>query len=449
MPYSSTNAVLSLVLIVLSSFLVSTEGVEKKLVIPTAKAGICPAPLIKVIQIPDDGVSEDRGNQGPSSIFLANDNLFYQDGQAGPLQAFDTTTLKRLWMWPPPRRVPASVTRGWITFGYGDPNNFYEWEINFCTATEDVIVVRSSNYRTGQYFVSGIDITTGKELWRADELSNQKSIIVDGLLIPTEGNLTGYEIQSGQVKWQLEYDYEKRKITKHIIDEKKAEKKTILYPLIWGADDKIFSIDAYSGQILWMETPIQELRTGFAYSDGDGGFGYVVTEPVDNIVCFCHQMRHSTSVLIAFDVKKRSVLWEYRDCPDPYFVHDNGDVVITRPGPVGKRGLVCLDAKTGKEKWECILSSLTMGFTVSDKVIYCWDRKPFEDVFEFWEGNVYAINRITGKIVWRYKSYDYFIGSPVLYKDKVYVLSTKREEDHNGIIRIFDHKATLEAIKQK
>ena len=64
-------------------------------------------------------------------------------------------------------------------------------------------------------------------------------------------------------------------------------------------------------------------------------------------------------------------------------------------------------SKTGKQKWECTLfNSRVVGLTVSDKIIYCYDSRITENYA--YEGYIYAINRATGKIIWKYNASHYY-----------------------------------------
>ncbi len=424
-----------------------------------------PAPLISTLAIPEDGRSYNTpaAEMGPS-ILLANDRLFYQDGVSGPLRAFDAETLKPLWSWPAPRRYPSyylsdiirTVRNFPVEFDDEDStDHLYEWSIVLWEVEKGIIKVKTYNPRHGGTSICGVDAITGELKWTNERLVKGvsrrtnpiKCAIIKNLVIRTSfKGLQAYSPKSDQTKWQIEYNYQQGRVVQHTIDETPTLSEPTPFSLIWGVDDKIFCVDALSGQILWMEMPIQGLRPAHL-SDGYTGFGNRVAEPINDIVCFQHQSRYGPSVLLAFDVKKRALLWEYRYGSYWSFVHDNGEVIVTKPGSVGQHGLVCLDAKTGEQKWECtLLKSSVVGLTVSDKIIYCYDSRITEN--HAYEGYIYAINRATGKIIWKYKADERFTGNPVLYKDKVYVLSTKAERDPNGIIRIFDHNISLQAVNR-
>jgi outer membrane protein assembly factor BamB len=431
------------------------EILEKKSVKLALKDTAFPAPLVNELRIPDDRHSYDtHGLMGGPSILVADGRIFYQDGQSGPLRVFDAQTLKALWSWPEPREYPAyylcNVIRTFPVIFGPDPNDhLYEWTIRLGTVYNNAVIINAENPRCGISCSYALDVTDGKTIWKSSILGKDfpgKCVIIGDLIIPILGNLTAYSVTADQIKWEIKYDYEQRKIVRQSIDKTSAENQPKAHPLFWGVDDKIYSVNADTGCILWMEVPKPGLRLGFGYSDGDDGFGYKLAEPVDNIICFYHKMRRRPSVLLGFDVKKRAVLWEYQDDSYLSFVHDNGDVVVARPGPIGKRGIVCLDAKSGKEKWQCALSySRITRPIVSDKIIYCCDKALLKKQkgSYVWQGNIYAIDHETGKIIWKY-TIQGIPGEPILYKDKVYVLSTKHEEDHNGIVRIFVHKVPAE-----
>ena len=420
-----------------------------------------PAPLIHTLAIPEDGRSYNTpdAEMGPS-ILLANDRLFYQDGVSGPLRAFDAETLKPLWSWPAPRTYPRrylyNIIKNFpLEIVHEDYNyHLYEWSIVLWEVEGGIIKAKTYNPRHGGTFICGVDVITGELKWTNERLVKGvsrrtnpiKSAVIKDLVIRASfKGLRAYSPNSDQTKWQIEYDYQQGKIVRHTIAKTTSLNDPTNLPLIWGLDDKIFCVDALSGQILWMEVPIPGLRPVHP-SDGYIGFGNRVVEPIDDIVYFQHNSRRSDSVLLAFDVKKRSLLWEYRGSYRP-FVHDDVDVIVTIPGPIGHRGLVCLDAKTGEQKWECTLfNSRIAGLATSDRIIYCCDSRITENYT--YEGYVYAIDRATGTIIWKYKADERFAGNPVLYKNRVYVLSTKAERDPNGIIRVFDHNISLQAVNR-
>jgi outer membrane protein assembly factor BamB len=412
---------------------------------------------INTFRIPEDGQSyTTEGLMGIPSMLLADDTLLYQDGLSGPLRAFDTKTLKERWSWPSPREYPAyylwDVIRSFpVTWPPDSNDHLYEWSICLLDVDKGIIKVCAYNPRTGDTFICGVDILTGKSecisAWLLGGDYSKKPIVVDDLIIPAMGNLRGYSLKSNKVKWQIKYDCEKAKIVQHTIDSTRAETEPNSHPLIWGVDDRIYCIDALTGRILWMEIPIQGLRPECGYADSDEHFGYEVVEPVNDIVCFKHETKNGPSVLLAFNVKKRILLWQCRHDYYSYFsfVHDKGEVIAVRSGPAGESVIICLDAITGKVKWERTLyCSWISRLTASNRIIYCCVPKRVNRD----QGGIYAINRITGEITWEYKSSEYFIGNPVLYKDKLYVLSTKNERSHDSTIRVFDHKSASETIKK-
>ncbi|WP_440955175.1 PQQ-binding-like beta-propeller repeat protein [Methanosarcina sp. Mfa9] len=338
----------------------------------------------------------------------------------------------------PPLKVAWTYELPW-QLAYGRPPGV-------TLAADGVLYIEGGDF--GETIIIAVDAETGTLLW-SKEWSGVRGVDLeykDGVLFAVHStNIDALDAKTGEILWSKEYPNTRWGM-----------------PVVFGnslfvstPDDRyVAAIDTENGTLKWeYELNISDV--------GTEGRGYELSRVVvnGNLVVFGYLEKPDDEGIIALNAHTGDVVWEFVYPGkvlhlEPFLYKDL--VYASRP-----RSIIALSVESGEEVWktnnwgfenvvEVTDGKLFVGFSnpsvlkpetgeilneysysnvsffkavISDKFIYCTDSS-----------SILFLNSSTGGLVWsssRIKGYD--VSKPLLYKDKLYLVSTE------GTLYSFEH----------
>lgn len=382
--------------------------------------------LIREVKMPETGTVNKLVPGLNSPLILVGDNLLvYQNGQRGPIEAFNPVTFDRKWVLPinDDEVYPLLLDNDIILFEVH----------NLGRSTADLYEV--STYNASFKWKKRLGLAYGR--YRGRNFVALENIIV----IATWDTVQAFDKVTGQALWDFQYDYSLDKITARTTGTYYQNRSP--KPIYWGVGSNVYAIDAYTGTILWsiiIDKVARHIKSS-GVADGDTGLGNEIITDDSSVLLFSFSAKHTEATLFAIDVQTKKVIWELTTFSLSSFVREGSNVFVAKSDGVNNQGIYCFDLKTGKEKWKHPMPHPDMTpCTAADNVLYCNDHW-FSDRVE--QTGTYAIDKSSGASIWQYISTGRFVYSPIVYGNRVYTVSPEKGEgDHNGIIRVFDHQKT-------
>ena len=316
-----------------------------------------------------------------------------------------------------------AVSKGVIYFGSEDNNEdvgyLYAVDIetgkekwNFRTESIDENISAPSVTDGVAYFGSGdkhlyaIDIQTGQEKWRfraGDDVLSSPAIADNVAYFgSSDGYLYAVDIKTGQEKWKF-------KTTGHGVYSSPAIADGVVYfgNISFSHEDKpfLYAIDAFTGQERWKfelgeyDNPSTPcISSGIVYFTIDRRSNYMR-----------RGVQPKDTHLCAFDAKSGELLWKFNMGIVSSYSPSVADGVVY----FGSGGLFAINTITGKQLWKFKTGdkSESYGFSlaIAGGVVYFGRRNA-----------LYAVDAIAGELLWQFKTEGSVTSSPAIVDGVVY-----------------------------
>ncbi len=184
--------------------------------------------------------------------------------------------------------------------------------------------------------------------------------------------------------------------------------------LVSMTEDGIMAVDPYTGETLWNATISEQIDTYLRTPAAMDGVVYTCS-------CTFGDFWYESSVL-AFDIQTGWLLWsvDLNSLGIEWFSSSN---LVCDDGMLFAGdwdSVFALDIEDGSLIWHQTQAISTQGVSVANGLVYCsFDR-------------AYALDELTGDIVWSSNLSDYAVGAPCITADAVYVLT------QSGTLYAFD-----------
>ncbi len=274
-------------------------------------------------------------------------------------------------------------------------------------------VIRDHGFRP-EGVVFAVDEKTGKSMWESDGNGNMihmysSPCIADGLIYVGEGmhanfdcKLSCLDARTGQMRWRFA-------ATSHIESSPCVEGGRVFFG---AGDDGVYAIDAIRGTRIWQFNERLHIDASPVVSENRVYIGSGISR------------RFRTNELLALAAETGKPIWRVKvDLPawgspvangeQVFFGLGNGRLESSDPSPAG--AIVCVDAKTGEERWRCHLPDAVVArVAVDDRCVYFGCRDEF----------AYAVDRRSGEVKWRYRAGSGIVTKPALVDGRLYVAAS-------------------------
>ena len=275
--------------------------------------------------------------------------------------------------------------------------------------------------------IYALDIDTGKVIWEFDDEGALKPIfsapasggdvlfIGEGYHTDRDSKLYCIDLETGKKRWEFA-------TTSHTESTPATDGKRVIFG---AGDDGVYCVDARTGDKIWQYTGENGLHVDSnVLMIGDKVYAGSGTS-----------QRRTTNRIFCLDAKTGNEIWgeqiEYSCWGSPaadgrnvLFATGNGTFSVDRDPKVGMA--LCRDAATGAAVWQRALPNSLVCKPAVDR---------YQAYFGSRDGNLYALDRLTGEEIWSRNLGSPVLATPVVVTDpKTRVAEMVYAQNHTGTL---------------